>query len=322
MTRARRTGGALSDCTPSSPVLQRVRAGAGLRRDRHVAATAGRPSAYRGRPAGPGGAGRLLDVLVHQLPAVAAPRGGVERGLRKDGLTVVGVHTPEFAFEHDVGNITRAAAQLGVHYPIAVDNAYATWDNYQNSYWPAEYLIDATGTVRHVDFGEGGYAQTETFIRQLLRAARPGRGPAAPHRRARPDAPGADHPGELPRLPLQRGEPVRGERHAGRHERPTRRPAACPRTPSPSAARGTSGPRARWPAPARPCRSTSRPRTSTWCSAERARWRSRWTGPRPAPWSVAGVPRLYQLVGPGAYGRGTADPASRPGVEAYDFTFG
>ncbi len=89
------------------------------------------------------------------------------------GLTVVGVHTPEFAFEHVVSNITQGAAQLGVRYPIAVDNDYGTWNAYQNNYWPAEYLIDATGTVRHVGFGEGHYAQTETFIRQLLLAADP-----------------------------------------------------------------------------------------------------------------------------------------------------
>ena len=60
-----------------------------------------------------------------------------------------------------------------MHYPIAVDNDYGTWNNYQNNYWPAEYLIDATGTVRHIDDGEGQYAQTETFIRQLLVDADP-----------------------------------------------------------------------------------------------------------------------------------------------------
>ena len=83
----------------------------------------------------------------------------------KAGLTVVGVHIPEFAFEQETGNITRAAAQLGVRYRIAVDNDYRTWNRYQNNYWPAEYLIDATGTVRHVENGEGQYTQTETYIR-------------------------------------------------------------------------------------------------------------------------------------------------------------
>jgi cytochrome c biogenesis protein CcdA/thiol-disulfide isomerase/thioredoxin len=89
------------------------------------------------------------------------------------GLTIVGVHTPEFAFEHVISNVTQAAQQLGVTYPIAIDDGYSTWNAYQNQYWPAEYLIDATGTIRHVDFGEGQYNQTEGFIRQLLRAADP-----------------------------------------------------------------------------------------------------------------------------------------------------
>jgi cytochrome c biogenesis protein CcdA/thiol-disulfide isomerase/thioredoxin len=90
-----------------------------------------------------------------------------------DGLDVVGVHTPEFAFEHVVSNIVSASHQLGVRYPVAVDNNYKTWDAYANMYWPAEYLIDATGQVRHVEFGEGDYGATESLIRQLLVAADP-----------------------------------------------------------------------------------------------------------------------------------------------------
>jgi cytochrome c biogenesis protein CcdA/thiol-disulfide isomerase/thioredoxin len=95
------------------------------------------------------------------------------RAYAADGLTVIGVHTPEFAFEHVVSNVTQAAMQLGVVYPIAVDNNYSTWNAYENEYWPGEYLIDATGHVRHVDFGEGQYSQTESFIRHLLVAANP-----------------------------------------------------------------------------------------------------------------------------------------------------
>jgi cytochrome c biogenesis protein CcdA/thiol-disulfide isomerase/thioredoxin len=89
------------------------------------------------------------------------------------GFDVVGVHTPEFAFEHVVSNITQAAKQLGVVYPIAVDNNYKTWTAYQNEYWPAEYLIDATGQVRHAEFGEGDYSTTESLIRTLLVDANP-----------------------------------------------------------------------------------------------------------------------------------------------------
>jgi cytochrome c biogenesis protein CcdA/thiol-disulfide isomerase/thioredoxin len=90
------------------------------------------------------------------------------------GLEIVGVHTPEFAFEHVVSNVKAQANVLGVKYPIAVDNSYGTWNAYDNEYWPAEYLIDARGVVRHVDFGEGNYALTETLIRRLLVAAHPG----------------------------------------------------------------------------------------------------------------------------------------------------
>jgi cytochrome c biogenesis protein CcdA/thiol-disulfide isomerase/thioredoxin len=91
----------------------------------------------------------------------------------KYGLVVVGVHTPEFAFEHVVSNVRSAAAELGVRYPVAIDDNYGTWDAYDNEYWPAEYLIDAAGVVRHVDFGEGGYTLTERLIRQLLSDADP-----------------------------------------------------------------------------------------------------------------------------------------------------
>jgi len=90
------------------------------------------------------------------------------RAYRRDGLVVVGVHTPEFAFEHVVGNVTAAARSLGVTYPIAVDDGYATWDAYAQEYWPAEYLIDQHGDVRHTHFGEGDYAGMERDLRALL----------------------------------------------------------------------------------------------------------------------------------------------------------
>ncbi len=95
------------------------------------------------------------------------------RAYRAAGFEVVGVHTPEFAFEHVTSNVTAAARSLGVKYPIAIDNGYDTWNAYNNQYWPAEYLIDATGTIRHIVFGEGDYSSTEKLIRQLLTEAHP-----------------------------------------------------------------------------------------------------------------------------------------------------
>ncbi|PJI95168.1 cytochrome c biogenesis protein DipZ [Luteimicrobium subarcticum] len=90
------------------------------------------------------------------------------------GFEVVGVHTPEFAFERETRNVVAGAKSLGVTYPVAQDNAYSTWTTYRNRYWPAEYLVDATGTVRHIRFGEGGYGDTEKLVRQLLQQADPG----------------------------------------------------------------------------------------------------------------------------------------------------
>jgi cytochrome c biogenesis protein CcdA/thiol-disulfide isomerase/thioredoxin len=90
---------------------------------------------------------------------------------RKDGLTIVGVETPEFAFEHDAANVTDAIEQFGIHYPVVQDNNMGTWNAYGNQYWPADYLIDATGQVRYTAFGEGDYGETETAIRALLAQA-------------------------------------------------------------------------------------------------------------------------------------------------------
>jgi cytochrome c biogenesis protein CcdA/thiol-disulfide isomerase/thioredoxin len=91
-----------------------------------------------------------------------------DRAYRAKGLVIVGIHTPEFSFEHDAGNVARAIRTDGIHYPVVQDNAYATWNAWGNEYWPAEYLIDARGHVRHVHFGEGDYPMTEHAIRTLL----------------------------------------------------------------------------------------------------------------------------------------------------------
>lgn len=93
---------------------------------------------------------------------------------RDSGFVVVGVHTPEYAFERVLSNVASGAAGLHIDYPIALDNDYATWNNFSNLYWPAEYLIDANGQVRHTKFGEGDYDGTEKLIRDLLVDAHPG----------------------------------------------------------------------------------------------------------------------------------------------------
>ena len=87
------------------------------------------------------------------------------------GLAVIGVHTPEFAFEHNADNLRRAVSELKVDYPIAIDNDYAVWRAFDNHYWPALYFADAQGRIRHHHFGEGDYEQSEMIIQQLLAEA-------------------------------------------------------------------------------------------------------------------------------------------------------
>ena len=86
-------------------------------------------------------------------------------------LTVIGVHTPEFGFEHDLANVQRAVRDMGIGYPVAADNDYAVWGAFANHYWPALYFADAQGRIRHHHFGEGEYQQSEMVIQQLLAEA-------------------------------------------------------------------------------------------------------------------------------------------------------
>ena len=90
---------------------------------------------------------------------------------KDQGLVVIGVHAPEFAFEKDLGNVKKAVTDLGVDYPVAVDNDYAIWRAFKNQYWPAHYFIDAQGRIRHHHFGEGGYDDSERVIQALLKEA-------------------------------------------------------------------------------------------------------------------------------------------------------
>ena len=90
---------------------------------------------------------------------------------KNQGLVVIGVHTPEFGFEHDVTNVRRAVQELRIEYPIALDNNYAIWKAFSNEYWPAFYVIDAQGRIRHHQFGEGEYDQAERVIQKLLAEA-------------------------------------------------------------------------------------------------------------------------------------------------------
>ncbi|MDR5733454.1 thioredoxin family protein [Caballeronia sp. LZ025] len=101
---------------------------------------------------------------AHTLPYIKA----WDARYRDKGLVVVGVHSPEYAFERDTGNLKKAIERNGITYPVAQDNGFATWRAYGNQYWPALYLIDQNGKLVYSHFGEGQYAQTEQKIRSLL----------------------------------------------------------------------------------------------------------------------------------------------------------
>ena len=90
---------------------------------------------------------------------------------KSEGLVVIGVHAPEFAFERDIGNVKKAIADLKITYPVAIDNNYAIWRAFENEFWPAHYFIDAEGRIRYHHFGEGEYEQSEKVIQQLLAEA-------------------------------------------------------------------------------------------------------------------------------------------------------
>lgn len=314
-------GGALADCTDASPVLQSCGPApefAGI--SRWLDTPGDRPltvAGLRGRVV-------LVDFWTYScincqrsLPHVEA----WNAAYAKAGLTVVGVHTPEFAFEHEVANITRAATELGVHYPIAVDNESATWNNYRNNYWPAEFLIDATGTVRHVDFGEGRYGPSETFIRQLLVAAHPT--VSLPPR--------TDVPDTGPRVPTT------PETYLGYHytEPNLAVESVHPDTvatylPPGDLPQDTFAFAGRWNVGSESAQAGTGASIELRYQAQNVYLVLAGTGDVTVTVdghairtvAVGGEPKLYQLVGPGPLHRGLLSASVPAGIVAYDFTFG
>jgi cytochrome c biogenesis protein CcdA/thiol-disulfide isomerase/thioredoxin len=243
------------------------------------------------------------------------------RSYAKDGFVVVGVHTPEFAFEHVVSNVRSQAAALGVRYPVAVDDNYDTWNAYNNEYWPADYLIDAHGNVRHVNFGEGDYSTTEQLIRQLLQSAHPGRALPPPT-----DIPNLTPTGEMS-----------PETYVGYQNAQYLAPSTdvVPNAPSvyhfpsslPLGALGLAG---TWTDNAQ--EATAGPGaqmelgflakdvylvlggSGTLSVSE--------NGQHLRTITISGIPRLYTLYQAGSQTSGVLQLRASPGVQAYDFTFG
>jgi thiol-disulfide isomerase/thioredoxin len=116
----------------------------------------------------------LIDVwtytCINWLRTLPYVRAWAEK-YKSQGLVVIGVHSPEFGFEKDIDNVRRAAKDMRVDYPIAIDSDHAVWRALDNEYWPALYFVDAQGRIRHHHFGEGEYERSETIIQQLLSEA-------------------------------------------------------------------------------------------------------------------------------------------------------
>jgi cytochrome c biogenesis protein CcdA/thiol-disulfide isomerase/thioredoxin len=237
----------------------------------------------------------------------------------KYGLVVVGVSTPEFAFEHVVSNVKAAASQLGVHYPVAIDDNYGTWDAYDNEYWPAEYLVDSTGVVRHVHFGEGEYPVTEGLIRQLLIAAHPGI--KLPPPTSVPD-----------KTPTGETNP---ETYVGYQEEQyvdasvTRNAPATYKFPAslPLGALGLSGV---WTEQAQEATAGANAEMKLGFEADDVYLvlggdgtvKISISGGATRTIDVSGIPRLYTLFDAGSSSTGTLLLQFSPGIQAYDFTFG
>ncbi len=313
------TSGSLASCDPSSPVLQECGKAPAIRGIDHWLNTpGGHPltlSGLRGRVV-------LVDFWTYSCINCQRTLPHVEAWYRNylgSGFTVVGVHTPEFAFEHVLSNVRAAAGQLGVHYPVALDNQYDTWTAYENQYWPAEYLVDAKGNIRHVDFGEGSYGQTETFIRSLLTAAN--RSVVLPARTDVPDATpmeqttpesylGFEHAQNLAQVPV--------ENQTATYQLPSGLPAdeyAYGGQWSIGGEASTAGDGAQ-------LELNFSAKDVYLVLGGTGTVQVRVGGALTKTVTVSGVPRLYQLVGPGPYQQNLLDLSFSPGVQAYDFTFG
>jgi cytochrome c biogenesis protein CcdA/thiol-disulfide isomerase/thioredoxin len=236
-----------------------------------------------------------------------------------DGFVVVGVHSPEFSFEHVVSNVQTAVGQLGVTFPVAVDDNLATWDAYNNEYWPAEYLIDQTGHVRYVSFGEGDYGTTEMDIRSLLMTG------GALHL-----APPTDVPDRTPttettpesylgydRLTNYAGSPVRDGRSATYTFAPSL-PAdtlSLAGTWTVNSEEITAGPAAKL--------ELNYTASDVYLVLGGQGTLTVSTNGGPARTiAVSGIPRLYTLLSGPSSTRGVLSVTFTPGIEAYDFTFG
>ncbi len=314
------TDGSLSSCNQSSPTLQECGSAPAFRSITKWLNTPGeRPLTIAGLK----GRVVLVDFWTYScincqrsLPHVEA----WNKAYAADGLTVVGVHTPEFAFEHEPSNVAAAAQQLGVDYPIAIDDDYGTWDAYENEYWPAEYLIDATGHIRHVDFGEGLYGQTETLIRQLLEDANPK--VVLPPPTDVPDLTPTDQTTPESYLGYQRLENLDDQTVEDDVMANYQAPASVPQDELAYGGNWLIGSESSTAGTGANLLLNFQAKDVYLVLGGRGTIKVSVNGIPTKTVKVSGVPRLYQLVGSGSYQQSLLSLSVSPGVQAYDFTFG
>lgn len=310
----------LASCTDGNPTLQECGGAPGFRGITEWLNTPG------GKPltlAGLRGRVVLVDFWTYSCINCQRSLPHVEawyRAYKDDGFTVVGVHTPEFAFEHVPSNVIQAAKQLGVHYPIAIDDNYATWDAYENQYWPAEYLIDATGHVRHVDFGEGLYSQTESFIRQLLVAANPK--VVLPKPTDVPDLTPTEPTTPESYLGYEHPQNLAGQTVQEDQMTSYQAPGSIPLDEYAYNGQWSIGSERATAGHAATLSLNFQAKDVYLVLGGAGTIRVSVNGVPTRTVTVSGVPRLYQLVGPGNYTQALLSLAVSPGVQAYDFTFG
>ena len=239
-----------------------------------------------------------------------------DRAYRKAGLTIVGVHSPEFSFERVPDNVRSAVRRLGVRYPVALDNDFATWRAYSNDYWPAEYLIDKSGHVRHEHYGEGSYGETESAIRRLLgekaRVARTSVADATPSQISTPES----------YLGYERLDRFANGTAAFDAESDYRFPERI--------AQDQLGYAGRWTVEASRIVAGANARLRLRFQATNiylvlagsGRVRSFVDGREARTLAVSGTPRLYTIAGFPTKKRGLLELRVSPGVKAYAFTFG
>ena len=240
-----------------------------------------------------------------------------------DGLVVIGVHTPEYAFEHVASNVAAGAKRLHMTYPIALDNGYTTWNNFQNDSWPAEYLIDSNGQVRHVAVGEGDYSGSETLIRQLLSAAHPGVVLPAP----------SDLPDNTPQNPNQTPETYldsqRSDTYAGNPSTGALSGGATTYTYPSSLPQSTFGLSGSWTVGDESITAGSAAEIELNFNARYVYLDISGTGTvtstlagKTATFKIGGAPNIYTVVSLPQTGAGIVQLTLTPGLQAYSFTFG